>query len=1174
MDNRITDLLARFRHPFRRRPGTTVGEADIPGPNASLYEREHRALNNHAIVSITDAAGTIIYVNDLFCEISGYQREELIGNNHRLIRSDFHAPEFYSELWRTISSGKLWRGEICNLRKDGTPYWVESTITPCLGERGQPEQYISIRTEITRIKQAEQELAKQKERLRRGQIYANIGTWEWNIPSGDLFWSERIGPLFGYPERELETSYENFLGAVHPDDREMVSAAVNACVEFDEPYDIEHRVVWPDGTVRWLQERGAVVRDKNGQPQTMLGVVQDIDDRKRFELALAEREKQLLEAQWLAHIGNWSADLISGALDWSDEIYRIFGYEPKAITPSVEVFHRAVHPDDRDKVAASEKRAEAHGRHDVVHRIVRPDGTIRYVHELAQAEFDEQGRMVRLQGTVQDVTAREEAAARLQETEERFAFAVEGAGDGIWDWNIPSGEMLLSGNYEPMLGFEVGELESTIEAWINSVHPEDLAAVQHQLQEYLHGKIPEYSIELRMRCKGGDYKWVLCRGTVVERDASATPVRMIGIHSDITQRKQAELALLSNQTKLNGLYQLSPLGIALTDMDGNFIEFNEAFRQICGYPEEELRTLDYWTLTPREYEEQEAAQLESLRTTGRYGPYEKVYRQKDGSLIPIRLNGLVVKDLHGTSHIWSIVEDITESKNAQERLTLFQRIFEASEQCVGITDTDGRMVYMNPAYERLLGYSQDEMYGKSITTFFPDDEVDEYLSKIKAAVKARQSWTGIMPAVTKSGEKVMIASNVGYVTDDSGNIQYLFNLFSDFGEELRRREELSNARDAAERANKAKSEFLSSMSHELRTPMNAILGFAQLMEVDEDLTQEHQDGVHEILKAGRHLLDLINDVLDLAKVESGQLDMSLEPVELKPVIKECLSLVSTLAGRREVRIHHESTDGVILRADRTRLKQVILNLLSNAIKYNRLGGTVTLSAKPEDESMVRILVSDTGYGIANDRLSELFEPFKRLDAENSEIEGTGIGLTLTRRIVEIMGGEVAVESEQGVGSTFSIQLPADEIFVPTVASHESQETVQVESFADSHQYKVLYVEDNPANLKLVAHILGKRKHIHMLTAHLPELGMELAKARLPELIILDINMPGMDGYELLQQLKSDPELQHIPVIALTANAMPSDLERGKRAGFDAYLTKPLDVSAFLKLVDEKLMPDQ
>ena len=396
----------------------------------------------------------------------------------------------------------------------------------------------------------------------------------------------------------------------------------------------------------------------------------------------------------------------------------------------------------------------------------------------------------------------------------------------------------------------------------------------------------------------------------------------------------------------------------------------------------------------------------------------------------------------------------------------------------------------------------------------------------------------------------------------------LFCVWRDITERVVAENELIKAVDEAEKANRAKSEFLSSMSHELRTPMNAILGFAQLLDYDNTLEGSQKDSINEIITAGSHLLDLINDVLDLSKIEAGHIDLKMEDVYSSEVIKECLSFIKPLADKRGITVIYDNSGGRYVRADRVRLKQVLLNLVSNGIKYNVVDGLLEVNEEVTPEGLSRINVRDTGQGIPKNRVGELFEPFNRLSQENGSIEGTGIGLTLTRKIADMMGGNVGFVTEEGNGSTFWVEFPL------ISSSRESDEKTGTKEntgiSSDQGKFTVLYIEDNPANLKLVNQILAKKEGIQLFTAHTPGLGIELAESNKPDLILLDINLPGMNGYKVLEHFKKG-QLASIPVIAVTANALSHDIEKGKSAGFSEYITKPFDIGNFLDTID-RFMP--
>ena len=508
------------------------------------------------------------------------------------------------------------------------------------------------------------------------------------------------------------------------------------------------------------------------------------------------------------------------------------------------------------------------------------------------------------------------------------------------------------------------------------------------------------------------------------------------------------------------------------------------------------------------------------------------------------------------------------------------------------TDENGIIQFFNIGAECMLGYAAAEVVNKINPCDLHDlDELmtradalsAEFGSVIKPGFEALTfkaardlDDTYDLTCIRKDGTRLPTSVSISLLRDDAGvTIGYL--LISN-NNALRERveAELTSEKVAAEKASLAKSEFMVQMSHELRTPLNVILGFAQLMEsAIPALPSTQKENLTQISLAGRYLLDLSNGILDLALIESGKAGLSLEPAPLTEVLRRCFSLIEPQAKKRRIAITFPTFETpVFVKADQTRLKQVLMNLLVNAVRYNRPGGTVTVACTSNCDlpNSIRISVRDTGHGMAPEKLLQLFQPFNRLGQEAADERGLGIGLVVSKQLVELMGGSINVESVAGEGSEFWVEL--NTVPAPPRVVIEAKPALDTEPpsmpASAAPLRTLLYVEDNLANLKLVQQIIARRADLCLLTATEAITGIASARTNLPEVILLDISMPGMSGIEALQILRSEPLTAHIPIIALSANAMPHDIAKGLEAGFFNYITKPMRVNEFMDALDAAL----
>jgi signal transduction histidine kinase/CheY-like chemotaxis protein len=502
------------------------------------------------------------------------------------------------------------------------------------------------------------------------------------------------------------------------------------------------------------------------------------------------------------------------------------------------------------------------------------------------------------------------------------------------------------------------------------------------------------------------------------------------------------------------------------------------------------------------------------------------------------------------------------------------------------TDEEGVIQIFNVGAEPMLGYRADEV----IDRVSPSDLHDPMEVTARAVALTTELATPIAPGfealafkasrgiediyeltyIRKDGSRFPAIVSITALRDDHETLIGYLLIGTDNSARKLVEQQLNEAVAAAEKANLAKSDFLSSMSHELRTPLNAILGFAQLVESGTPTpTPTQKRSVDQILKAGWYLLELINEILDLALIESGKLSLSVEPVSLTEVLTECRAMVESQAAQRGIGMAFPRMPAQgYVNADRTRLKQVLINLLFNAIKYNQPNGRVSVECTEQTAGTLRISVRDTGAGLTPEQVSQLFQPFNRLGQESGHEEGTGIGLVVTQRLVHLMGGDIGADSTQGVGSVFWVEMALAS--APGLALELTEEQPAPLAADGAEMHTVLYVEDNPANLELVEQIIARRSNLRLLGAADASLGIEFARVYRPKVILMDINLPGISGIEAMKILRRDPVTAHIPIIALSANAVPRDIQRGMEAGFFNYITKPIKVGQLMDAIDAAL----
>ncbi|MCR5883133.1 PAS domain-containing protein [Rhizobacter sp. J219] len=901
------------------------------------------------------------------------------------------------------------------------------------------------------------------------------------------------------------------------------------------------------------------------------------DTTEQHRLSEEARHKaELLDmTQEVGRLAVWEREIPAGTGRWDRHMFHFFGLPEGDGTPSFEEAAQRIHPDDRlpESYLASTRAA---GRYEHHYRIVLPDGSVRRVHSHWEVKTSPTGVPDRAIGLLVDDTEVYRLADAYDKTNAHLKLAVEAANITVWRHDLALDRFFYNDRGFRILGMPPRP-EGISRAELRAlIHPDDLPGIVASAEQSLLTDDP-VDVQARYRRIDGSWAHILTR-RAVRRNDKGEPVEFIGVGLDITAqverlREASELA-----ERLQIAVNAAGVGVWSRDPDNPRATWNEQMFRITGRPPHlGGPTREEWIneiVHPDDRAAIRAARAAATRETMSLEHECRIVRP-DGEVRWL-VHRVRRERRDGVLMVFGVTLDVTERVRAEMALRSVNERVALAARSVGMGtwewNVDTGEAVWDEAMFRLRGMPpQREALNAAqrLAMTHPDD-----VEGVKAALRQAARNTGPTSyefrVVWPDGTIRWLASRSTPAPDAAGGSTKRIGVNWDVTES-KKAEERQREHDLALRESRAKSEFLSRMSHELRTPLNAVLGFAQLLLIGKDaLPPQARHKIAHIQSAGEHLLALIDDVLDLSSLDSEQLRLDLQPVPLHQVLREALPLVETLARSHGVTLHAGTLDGTVL-VDRTRLRQMLINLLSNAIKYNRPLGHVSVTSLVEREQVL-LQVQDTGLGMTPEQLAHLFEPFNRLGREREGIEGTGIGLAVVKALARRMNGEITVESQAGRGSTFTVRLPrvaepapSQDGSTPTAAqqvAHPSAPTLMA-----ARRGSVLYIEDNPVNVLLVEELIRMRPGITLSTATTGVGGVAQAAQLRPDLILIDIQLPDIDGFEVLRHLRQQASTSQTPCIALSANAMPDDIARARNAGFADYWTKPIDFANFLAALD-------
>ena len=1120
-----------------------------------------------------DQHNNLSFISERVMEYLGYHPRELLGKKLEEV-IDFNLPS------TSTLSGLIHRpfrnkpgtaikknGEICHLSISGVPVFNFDT--------GDFEGVRGTAVDTTANIEAEKNLRDNEQRYRSLIEFQPTGILvhrNFKI----VFANEAAIRMFG------ADSLEDFLGRTseeltHPDYHDIIVERRHSVEEKHQQQDFrEIKHIRLDGSEFYAMDNAAPTIWEN-EPSILVSI-SDITDLKEAERAVAESEKRFREFAETAADRFWETDPENRFTFISIPTHLTPYFDTEALIGKSRLDLPVVNPDSKEWQKHKQDIAAHRPYRNFHFQVKNDDGEIRYLVASGTPQFDTDGTFLGYRGTTDEETEQILAKEKIIDLQQQFFTAIENFSEGFALWD-KDGKFVYCNSY-----FRLSHPSAqrylipgeTYRSFTRAFGDTSDITPESSLDDWIKTRLEEFEHESADLEMFRNEQWVRVRKN---RMADGS---MMVLYSDITELKNREQALRDSEDRLHTITDAIPAMIAYHDKDSRFQFANKYFETIGIEPDKIVGQKFQEVFSPEVYARVKPYIEKTL--AGEPVTYDNFIPTKDGKVMYTQVS--LIPDFDDTGDVQGMFVlsfDITERKKSEEEVEKAKGALDIAQSIAKIGSWERnfaeKSIYWSDEHYRIFGL---DPAGKKINVdqFFdlihPDDR--ERMRKLapNEISELDSNYSNDFRIIRPDGTERMIHGEGKILFDEQSHPIGIRGTSQDITERKRVEEALEEAHREAEFANKAKSDFLSSMSHELRTPMNAILGYAQLLlQNKKELLQDRQPKqVGQILKSGQHLLKLINDILDLAKIESGRVAMEFMKVETSEVIEECIGVISSLAERHniEIKLSDFAAPDLVVTADRTRLNQAMLNLLSNAIKYNKPGGSIKVSSAPTADQKIRITVEDTGIGIPLERQAEIFEPFSRLGADQMGIEGTGIGLTITKQLIELMDGEIGFHSTFDEGSSFWIELPISKSIelAEKPSNFNGQGLENVYGISADDQFVLLYIEDDSSNLHLMEEFIDNVPYLNLLTATSAEDGLDIARQQRPDIIIMDINLPGMSGIDAMAFLSNHKDTKEIPVIALSAAAMPHDLQKGKEAGFFNYMTKPFDIEEVLKNINKAL----